>query len=55
MAVGVAVYGPRLLKKALGRNEEFLAKEVLKPGQTVCVRALEPETREQRRAARRAR
>jgi hypothetical protein len=55
MAVGVAVYGPRLLKKALGRNEQFLAKEVLNPGQTVCIRALEPATREQRRAARRAR
>ena len=40
---------------ALGRNEEFVAKEVLKPGQTVCIRALEPQTRAQRRAARRAR
>jgi len=54
MAVGVAVYGPRLLKKALGRNEEFVAREVLRPGQTVCIRALEPPTRAQRRAARRA-
>jgi hypothetical protein len=54
VAVGVAVYGPRLLKKALGRNEVFVAKEVLKPGDSLYLRAIEPQTRAQRRAARRA-
>jgi hypothetical protein len=55
MAVGAAVYGPRLLKKALGRTEVLVAKEVLKPGQAVCITAIEPQTRAERRAARRAR
>ena len=54
LAVGAFVWGPRLLKKVLGRTEQLVAKEVLKPGQTVCIEAIEPLSRAQRRAARRA-
>jgi hypothetical protein len=54
LAVGAFVWGPRLLKKVLGRTEQLVAKEVLKPGQTVCIEAIEPQSRAQRRAARRA-
>ncbi|HEY0517985.1 MAG TPA: hypothetical protein VGC84_00720 [Ilumatobacteraceae bacterium] len=53
MAIGAAVWGPRLMKKALGRNEVVVAREVLKPGQALYLEALEPPTRAQRRAARR--
>ncbi|MEP7202558.1 MAG: hypothetical protein ABI894_08115 [Ilumatobacteraceae bacterium] len=54
LAVGAFVWGPRLLKRLLGRTEQFVAKEVLKPGQTICIAAIEPQSRAQRRAARKA-
>ncbi|MEO7372124.1 MAG: hypothetical protein ABI949_08015 [Ilumatobacteraceae bacterium] len=54
LAIGVAVWGPRLLKKALGRTEVVVAKEVLKPGQALRIEALERPTPAERRAARRA-
>lgn len=52
LAVGAFVWGPRLLKRALGRNEEIVAKEVLKPGQSLYLEAIAPPTRAQRRAER---
>jgi hypothetical protein len=54
LAVGAFVWGPRLLRKALGRTEQVVAKEVLKPGQTLCIETIPPQSRAQRRAARRA-
>ncbi len=49
LAVGAFVWGPRLLKKVLGRTEQLVAKEVLKPGQTLCIEAIEPQSRAQRK------
>jgi hypothetical protein len=54
LAVGAAVWGPRLLKRALGRHEEVVATEVLKPGQAIRIEALQRPTPAERRAARRA-
>ena len=55
MAVGAVVWTPRLLKKVLGRTQKVVATEVLKPGQVLCLEAIAPPTRSERRAARRAR
>ena len=53
LAVGVFAWGPRLMKRALGRTEKVVATEVLKPGQAIYIEAIPQETREQRRALRR--
>ena len=53
--VGVALYGPRLMKKSFGRSAQFLSLEKLQPGQAVRIEAIPPMTRSERRAARRAR
>ena len=55
MAVGAVVWGPRLMKKALGRTERIVATEVLEPGHAIRLEVIEPPTRGERRAARRAR
>jgi hypothetical protein len=55
MAVGALVWGPRLMKKALGRNEQVVATERLVPGQAIRIEAIKPPSRDERRAARRAR
>ena len=55
MVVGVAVYGPRLMKKAFGRTPQHLSTERLAPGQAVRIEAIPPMSRSERRAARRAR
>ena len=55
MAVGAVVWGPRLMKKALGKNEQIVATEVLRRGQTLQLTAISPPTRAERRAARRDR
>jgi hypothetical protein len=55
MAVGALVWGPRLMKKALGRNEEVVLTEKLEPGQALRIEAIKRPTRNERRAARRAR
>jgi hypothetical protein len=50
LAVGAVVWGPRLVRKAMGRNEEVVTTEVLRPGDVVCLRTIPQDTREQRRA-----
>ncbi len=55
MAVGAFVWGPRLLKKALGRNEQVVATERLEPGQALRIEAIRPPSRGETRASRRAR
>jgi hypothetical protein len=55
LAVGAVVWAPRLLKKVLGSTHEVVATEELKPGQVLCLEAIPPPTRAERRAARRAR
>jgi hypothetical protein len=53
LAVGAFMWGPRLMKRVLGRTEKVVATEVLKPGQALYIEAIPQETRAQRRAARR--
>ena len=55
IAVGVALYGPRLMKKTFGRSAQFLSLEKLEPGQAVRIEAIPPMSRSERRAARRVR
>ncbi len=55
MAVGAVVWGPRLVKKSLGRTEKIIFTEELKPGRALRLEAIRPPTRGERRAARRAR
>jgi hypothetical protein len=55
MAVGVVVWGGRLLRKALSRNEVVVATEKLQPGQVLELRTISPPSRSERRAARKAR
>jgi hypothetical protein len=55
MAVGVFVWGARFVRKTFGKNETIVATEVLKPGQVLRLEAIAPPTRDERRAARRAR
>lgn len=54
MAVGVVVWGGRMLRKALGRREEIVAIEKLEPGQFLELRTITPPTRAERKTARRA-
>jgi hypothetical protein len=51
MAVGAVLWMPRVLKRLFGRNEEIVATEVLKPGESVHLAAIRPPTRRMRRAA----
>ena len=53
MAVGVFVWGPRLYRRFLGRNEELIATERLLPGQSIHLVAVAPPTRRELKAARR--
>ena len=55
MAIGAVVWIPRLLKRLLGQDQKVIATEVLQPGQTVCIEAIRPTTRGERRIASRAR
>lgn len=54
MAVGVLVWTPRVLKRLAGRQNELIATERLRPGQTIQLTALEPPTRSELKAAKRA-
>ena len=55
MAVGAVVWAPRFFKRVLGRVPEFVAKEVLAPGQTVCIEAIPPPAAAERGGVRRTR
>jgi hypothetical protein len=54
MVVGAFVWGPRIVKRLLGRNEVVVATEVLEPGQGVVLQTIPQQTRAQRRALRAA-
>ena len=47
--VGVIVWGFRLLRKLSSRSPQVVSTEVLRPGQTVSVSALEPKSRRRNR------
>ncbi len=53
LAVGGVFWGTRLLRRTFGRTETIAATEKLAPGQFVTIRAIRPESRRDRRAARR--
>ena len=55
MAIGAFLWGPRIVKRFMGRQEEVLTTERLKPGETVTITAVRPLTRSERKAAARAR
>ena len=54
MAVGVALWGPRLLRKYFGKHPEFVTTEKLRAGQIVRLESIAPPTRKQRKAIKRA-
>ncbi len=54
MAVGVVLWGPRIARKYLGKQEQVIAVEKLTAGQVVCIESLEPLTRKERKAIKRA-
>jgi hypothetical protein len=50
LAVGALVWGPRLVKKALGRTEEVVTVETMRPGDVLRLETIPQTTRRQRRA-----
>ena len=55
LVVGAFMWGPRLVRRFMGRQEEMLTTERLKPGETITIMAIRPATRAERKAAARAR
>jgi len=47
--VGVFVWGLKLMRKMSARSPQIVSTEVLRPGQTVSVSALEPKARRRNR------
>jgi hypothetical protein len=54
LVVGGTLWGARFLRRALGRNEEVAAVEVLRPGQAIRLEAIPALSRRERTAQRRA-
>lgn len=52
LAIGGVFWGVRVMKKMLGKNEEFVTLEKLQPGQWLSLQAIPAPTRKERRAAR---
>jgi hypothetical protein len=55
LVIGGTVWAGRLIRRTVGRAETIAATEVLKPGEFVTIRTIQPPTRHERKAARRAR
>ncbi len=55
LVVGAFMWGPRLVRRFMGRQEETLTTERLAPGDTITIVAVRPATRAERKAAARAR
>ena len=49
--VGIAYFGLRFLRRALGKNEEIVATEQLRPGQFLRIEAIPMKSKADRRAA----
>ncbi|MGB8858805.1 MAG: hypothetical protein WCC60_06095 [Ilumatobacteraceae bacterium] len=54
MAVGAVLWGPKLFKRFLGKNEQIIATEKLTAGQFVRLEAIRPPTRKERKAIKRS-
>jgi hypothetical protein len=52
VVIGVAVWAPRLMRRAFGRTEQVVASEKLVAGQFVRIEAIPTPTRAQRKSAR---
>ena len=52
--VGGVFWFARFVKRGFGKNEQTVALERLMPGQSMTLTAISPETRRQRKRARRA-
>jgi hypothetical protein len=52
LAVGAIIWSRRLLKRAMGKQEEVLTVEKLEPGQAIRIEAIPPDARGRRRATR---
>ena len=55
LVVGGTFWGVRVLRRAMGRTEQVVAVEVLKPGQAIRLEAIPAPTRSERKAVRAAR
>jgi hypothetical protein len=51
--VAVVMFGRRFLKRLFGKNADYLATEELTAGQLVQIEAIAPQSRRDRRGARR--
>jgi hypothetical protein len=54
LAVGGVLWGSRLLRRMLGRNQRVVATDLLRPGQRMTIEALPAPSRSERRAAKRS-
>jgi len=55
IVVGGALFIGRIMRKALGKNEEVVALEKLAPGQWMSLRTIPPTTKREKKAAKLAR
>jgi hypothetical protein len=53
LVIGAVVWGPRIVKRVLGRNEDIVATEKLLPGVALRIAPLPQQTRADRRRFRR--
>ncbi|MEO5902263.1 MAG: hypothetical protein ABIR68_19325 [Ilumatobacteraceae bacterium] len=54
LVIGAVVWGPKLVKRVLGRNEEIVATEKLRPGMALRIEPLPQTTRAERKIYRRS-
>ena len=54
LVAGGVVYLAGFLRRTVGRNEVFAAREVLRPGEFITIRTIVPPTRKERRATKRS-
>ena len=53
-ALFFAIFGVRTMRKMFGKTEELVTTEKLKPGHTLRISAVEPLSREERKAVKQA-
>jgi hypothetical protein len=53
LVIGAVVWGPRILKRVLGKNEEIVTTEKLLPGMALRIESLPQRTRADRQRFRR--
>jgi hypothetical protein len=53
LVIGAVVWGPRLIKRMLGKNEQIVTTEKLLPGTSLLITTLPQRTRTERKLHRR--